>query len=46
MVDDDFVYDFLLAPGETRSMTGYALIDASAAGDADAINAKVGVTAE
>jgi hypothetical protein len=45
VVDDERVYDFLLEPGETRSMTGYALIDAGVAGDVDSINAKVGVTA-
>jgi hypothetical protein len=46
VVDDDFVYDFLLESGETRNMTGYALIDASVAGDVDGINAKVGETAK
>jgi len=45
VVDDDRVYDFLLEPGETSSMTGYALIDASVAANVDGINAKVGVTA-
>lgn len=44
LVDDDFVYGFLLEPGATDSITGYALIDAAVAPNVEGINAKVGVT--